>query len=405
MDETAVGAMPEGPWVVVMGMHRSGTSAVTGALGALGLHVPRPQDRIDSPTSNPEHWEIHSIMLHNDEILERFGGSWDAPPALPDGWERGPELDGLADPSALLAGAYTNPGPLVWKDPRVCILFPYWRQVLPTPLTAVLVWRSPLAVARSLQQRDGLQLLEGLSLWERYNRSALEALSGCNTYAIEYEGLLADPMGSLGALSDWLTSLEQFSDRASGWDLGRAVMAIADGLRHQSSADDDQVLLSSHLELVDRLSSLHGGHQPLEVQADIVESGWADTLFELRRQIHIELRNIEELEVKRYRELLEFQAELARVNDAYEAIVDRLEAERVRFEAERVRFEADLAQVTANYEAELARVNSELVKAVDWGAEMQSSTSWRLTKPLRSVAGLRQRGSRDPHDPAAPPHG
>ena len=370
MNEITVGPMPRGPWVVVMGMHRSGTSAVTGALGAMGLHVPRPQDRIDSPTSNPEHWEIHSIMLHNDAILERFGGAWDAPPDLPDGWEKGPELEDLADPTALLAGAYPDPGPLAWKDPRVCILFPYWRQVLPAPLTVVFVWRSPFAVARSLQERDGLQLLEGVSLWERYNRSALESLSGSDTFVIEYEGLLADPMGSLGALTDWLTSLKQFSGHVDGWDVGRAVTAIADGLRHQPSEGDDQVLLSSHHQLVDRLSALHGGHQPLEVQPDIVESEWAATLLEVRRQLHLEFCKVEELEIKRYRELLEFQAELARVN--------------------------------GNYEAERDRFNAELAKVLDWGARMQSSTSWRLTKPLRSVVALLDRDSRSRQDPADP---
>ncbi|HUY65992.1 MAG TPA: hypothetical protein VMV06_04185 [Acidimicrobiales bacterium] len=395
MDEITVGAMPEGPWVVVMGMHRSGTSAVTGALGALGLNMPRAQDRIDSPTSNPEHWEIHSIMLHNDAILERLGGTWDAPPVLLDAWERGPELDDLADPTALLADAYPDSGPLAWKDPRVCILFPYWRQLLPAPLTVVFIWRSPFAVARSLRQRDGLQLLEGVSLWERYNRSALEGLRGADAYVIEYEALLADPMGSVGALTEWLRSLKQFSGQSADWDVGRAVAVIADGLQHQSSEGDDQVLLSSQKQLVDRLSALHGGHQPLEVEPDIVESEWATTLLEVRRQLNLELRNIEELELKRYRALLEFQAELARVNHVYEATVDQLNAERVRFEVES-------AQVKANYEAELARVNAELAKAVDWAAQMQSSTSWRLTKPLRSVAALPQRGSRDRQDPAVP---
>jgi len=358
MNEVTVVPMPEGPWVVVIGMHRSGTSAVAGALGALGLNVPRKQDRIDSPVSNPEHWESRSIMLHNNAILERFGGAWDAPPLLPEGWEQGPELEDVADPTAIIANAYPDPGPLMFKDPRVCILFPYWRQLLPAPLTIVFVWRSPFEVARSLYLRDDLQLLEGVSLWERYNRSALEAVSGCDTYVIGYEGLLADPMGSLGALTDWLKSLEQFSGHVAGWDVDRAVAAITDGLRHQTSEGDDQVLLPAHHQLVNRLSALQGGHQPFEGQPDIVESEWATTILEVRRQLHLELCNIEELQIRRHRELQEFQAELARVN------------------------------------AEFERVSAELTKALDWGAHMEASASWRFTKPLRSVSALLHRGSR-----------
>ena len=49
--------MPVGPWVLVVGSHRSGTSAVTGALVALGLNGVAPDDRMDDLESNPEHWE------------------------------------------------------------------------------------------------------------------------------------------------------------------------------------------------------------------------------------------------------------------------------------------------------------------------------------------------------------
>ena len=65
----------------------------------------------------------------------------------------GPALRGLRDPGGLLTVAFVDGGPSVWKDPRVCLLLDYWREALTGPLAAVLVWRSPLAVARSLAQR------------------------------------------------------------------------------------------------------------------------------------------------------------------------------------------------------------------------------------------------------------
>jgi hypothetical protein len=52
-----------GPWLLVVGMHRSGTSAVTGALGALGLGVVHADDRMDWPESNPEHLESVSVSF------------------------------------------------------------------------------------------------------------------------------------------------------------------------------------------------------------------------------------------------------------------------------------------------------------------------------------------------------
>jgi hypothetical protein len=142
-----VSAIPAGPWLLVVGMHRSGTSAITGALGALGLQAMHAKDRMDSPRSNPEHWESKSLSHHNDRILRRMGASWDAPTDLPLGWHVDPDIVGDVDLAALVTSAYPEPGPSVWKDPRLCLLLPYWRSVLPAPLAAVFVWRSPLLAA------------------------------------------------------------------------------------------------------------------------------------------------------------------------------------------------------------------------------------------------------------------
>ena len=126
-------AQPAGPWVVVVGMHRSGTSAVTGALGALGLQMPRPGDRMAWDESNPEHWESLSLALHDEHLLHGLGGSWDAPPDLPRHWVHSAAVLGGARSGALLAQAYPEPGPAALKDPRICLLLSHWRTVLPDP--------------------------------------------------------------------------------------------------------------------------------------------------------------------------------------------------------------------------------------------------------------------------------
>ncbi len=75
--------MPAGPWLLVVGMHRSGTSALTGALGELGMAVPAAEDRYEyygPAKGNPEHWESRAMGLQDDALLERLGCTWDAPP-------------------------------------------------------------------------------------------------------------------------------------------------------------------------------------------------------------------------------------------------------------------------------------------------------------------------------------
>ena len=333
-------ARAPGPWLVVVGMHRSGTSAVTGAIGALGFNLVRADDRLSPHDSNPEHWESLSILLHNDAILAHFGGTWDAPPQLPEGWETTAGLPDRTEASELLAAAYPDPGPSVWKDPRVCLLLPYWRQVLQTPMAAVLVWRAPLAVARSLHRRDGSPIPYGVGLWERYNRSAIANLDGTDVYVLDYDAMVEDPAASLTGLSSWLTSIGTF-ESMEPLDHEGALSVITADLRHESmrtTEDDDRVLLDEQRTLVAHLAGLAGGHRTL-ARPPGDESPWTAAILDARRSSNV-------LELR------------------------QLERRLAHSDGERDWFESALEDSRSNL------------------ASLKASASWRVTAPIRSVAAL-----------------
>jgi hypothetical protein len=338
-----------GPWVLVVGMHRSGTSAVTGALGALGLGVVHVEDRMDWPESNPEHWESLSLTQHNNDLLARLDGAWDAPPDLPRGWDQGPEVAEAPDPGPLLAAAYPDSGPKVFKDPRLCLLLDYWRKALGPPLAAVLVWRSPMAVARSLLSRDGLPTVEGLALWERYNRAAIEGLAGIDTYVQSYESVVGDRDWAIEGLVPWLSSLEQFDGEAQGWDTAAAAGAIVGELHHHpgDGSGDGEALLPAELQqLARRLSSLAGGHRPLGPEPLGLESPWTTSILRLRRELSGPKRELDATK--------------------------------------------DLLRITRH----------ELESTKDGMARLHASTSWRITGPLRSLtAALESRRHQPTTDP------
>ena len=335
-----------GPWVVVVGMHRSGTSAVTGAIGALGFNLVSTEDRLTPHDSNPEHWESLSILQHNDAILAHLGGTWDAPPQLQDGWEVEGGLPDQSAASELLAAAYPDPGPSVWKDPRVCLLLPYWRRVLRTPMAAVLVWRDPLAVARSLRHRDGMPLPYGVALWERYNRSAIANLARTDVYVLNYDAMIEDPATSLSGLTSWLESLGTFGGMPP-WDYEGALSVVRGNLRHESSSptDDDHVVLDEQHRLVEYLSELAGHHGELP-QLSGNESPWTHAILDARRSLSVlELRELER----------------------------RLE----HSNAERDWF----ASALADTRSDLADAHGQL-------ANLKASSSWRITAPVRSLGAL-----------------
>jgi hypothetical protein len=226
--------------------------------------------------------------------------------------------------------AFPEPGPLVWKDPRLCVLYPYWRPKIPDPVAVVLLWRSPLAVANSLAERDGMDVPVGLALWERYNRSALAHLDGTDAYVADYQDLLDDPRGFVESLAAWLGSLPQFGGDRATWDLDGAIASLArDGATRP--AEDTGVLLDEQRQLVDLLVATGGGHQPLRLGDVGPESPWTTTMIRTRRD---------------YR-----SREMAIVK---ESLADEIEEHRNSVESWQ--------------------------RIVD---SMHGSTSWRITRPLR----------------------
>jgi hypothetical protein len=70
----------------------------------------------------------------------------------------------------------------------------------------VLIYRDPLAVARSLAARDGFALARGVALWERYNRAALAASEHMPRLVVSHRDLLAAPAVTVQRIVAGLTA-------------------------------------------------------------------------------------------------------------------------------------------------------------------------------------------------------
>jgi hypothetical protein len=182
-----------GRGVIVLGMHRSGTSAVTGVIDALGLRACRPDDRMPPRKWNARgNFESLSLTNFDERLLNQLGGTWFAPPSLSPGWEQGVELvPYLAEAESRFAHAHPS-DEWVWKDPRACVLLPFWDRVLgDTPRIVVL--RNPLESAASLEARNRMPRELALSLAERSVHSAFRDSAGRGVMVTLYDELLEDP--------------------------------------------------------------------------------------------------------------------------------------------------------------------------------------------------------------------
>lgn len=151
--------------VAVVGMHRSGTSAVAGTLQSAGLYLGNVLRKHESNRRGTrENLEI--VALH-DAILAHSGGSWrNAPPRVT--W-----TDAHRCERDRIVAEYGGAGLWGFKDPRTILLLDFWREALGESLTLVGVYREPGAVALSLVRRDGGTPDEWLKLWVQYNARLL----------------------------------------------------------------------------------------------------------------------------------------------------------------------------------------------------------------------------------------
>jgi hypothetical protein len=191
--------------VCVTGMHRCGTSVAARAIELLGVSL-GDHDRLLPPGSdNPAgYWENRFVKELNDELLARLGGAWDQPPVLDPGWERDPGLDPFRSRAAdILADAFGPPDRwpklIGWKDPRLCLLLPFWQTVTPIATTIVMV-RDPVEVARSLAlRRQRVDTPQAALLWLRYLLAATANDPG--HLMVRQNDFFVDLPGTLAALA------------------------------------------------------------------------------------------------------------------------------------------------------------------------------------------------------------
>ncbi len=157
--------------ILILGMHRSGTSALTRVINHLGADIPMfllPEND-DNPTG---FWESREICQLNDEILQSCGTSWEdwqqfSLTRLHSSTHNGLVLRGIE----ILTQHVKNSSFFVFKDPRFCRLFPFWIDVLrklDIDTKCILLFRNPLEVAASLTKRNNFSCEHALLLWLRY---------------------------------------------------------------------------------------------------------------------------------------------------------------------------------------------------------------------------------------------
>jgi hypothetical protein len=289
--------------VFVLGMHRSGTSAATRLINLLGVRTPREDDLVPASDKNPKgYWESMSLVAFNTRVLAAVGSNMSCPVALEPGWEDDPRLDGLRREAPEAVHQVFPTAPWVWKDPRNCLAFDFWRGALAVQPVVVLVTRNPLEIVASARRaRSDQGKIYALALWERYLRQALGQVVGLPVLVTGYEKLLAAPLAWCERAHEFLTGagVTAHAHRDS------EVLAFVDtGLRNAefSRAEflDDSDVSDAQRALFLALEQLEGRHDEFSPPALPAETPTTEALLaERRRALQIKDDLSRSLEIER----------------------------------------------------------------------------------------------------------
>lgn len=186
--------------ILILGMHRSGTSALTRILNLAGAHLP---DRVlGAGTGNERgHWEPEALATYHDRLLAKVDSAWHD-------WQ-GPDFSKLAprerisihkEMRAIIEQDFGSAPLFVLKEPRICRLAPFIINALEeaeVDIIPVLAMRNPIDVAASLMRRKGVwpenyTSFDAYMLWLRHVIDAERVTRNMRRCFVSYETLMTD---------------------------------------------------------------------------------------------------------------------------------------------------------------------------------------------------------------------
>lgn len=262
--------------VLVLGMHRSGTSVVARLINLMGFNVGDPA-AIGHPAFDNKKgfWEHRTVRDLNDRLLAAANCSWDDVVSFDTKNISAEERAAIEPDINNLLFEFDAKRPWLIKDPRFALTMQFWVRSLDVPLY-VIPYRHPVAVAKSLLKRNGISIDVGVALWEQYVSGALRQTRNRPRLLVSYDRLIDSPAVVAAEIFKWLCEQDVSAIRMPTAVEIRAL--IEPGLRHFQIANDSEACSASAQRLYDWLN-----HPDLEFPSDWAPS---DEGVQLLNELH-----------------------------------------------------------------------------------------------------------------------
>lgn len=391
-------SLPRRVGVLVLGMHRSGTSALTRMISLLGADL--PSNIMPACEGNiTGFWESTNVLQVNDGILASGGSQWADWRRFNPAWIRSPAKEPQKARALEIFEKDFGQSPIfVLKDPRICRILPFWLEVLrdfQAETKCVLPIRHPLEVAASLKRRDGFTPAKSLVLWLRHVLDAELGTRGMQRSLISYDELLNDWRGVASRLSDELQIAWPRWSATSEVEIDGFIEPLQ---RHHTARDAHW---ADHSELTPWLKEAYSALLDLKRQPeskrtlarlDAVRVEFdrvCDVIGTVARSEEVarEEAERETMALKRtvaeWEQRVELLTQDVKRRDAQTGTLTQTLADRDRQFERKVQNAASLSQALAQRDEKILSLEQSVTDANSLIAEFYASKSWRLTAPLR----------------------
>lgn len=194
--------------VVVLGMHRCGTSVITRGLQVMGVNLGESLMPASEANNDKGFWEDTGVNELNIQLLDAIGHSWHSlTPVLAEEWQQ-PSVEKFKLAAIqLLRSRFEKTDCFGVKDPRMARTLPFWRPIfehLGLQVRYVIACRNPANAVRSLASRDSFDLEKGYLLWLEHMLLSVRYSQGQARVFVDYDRMLQSPERELQRMASAL---------------------------------------------------------------------------------------------------------------------------------------------------------------------------------------------------------
>jgi len=228
--------------IMVLGMHRSGTSMVSGLLHVTGINLGKNL-LLGDLANEKGYFENEKILNLNELILKEIESSWDDIRPLPADLETRPEIIIIsAELKKIIEEEYFSSVVFGIKDPRLALFLPIYLKIfkdLKIIPYFILVERKTIEIAESLTKRDGFTYEKTVALTEKYrNIIKKHTKSVEHKIIVQYDDVLNEPY-------NFIKNIEKIFDiklLSNNDDKNRIEGFASHGLKHHTINYDEVVM-------------------------------------------------------------------------------------------------------------------------------------------------------------------